>query len=72
MVASLATVGKSGGAIAIYEHISVSDRFRTPLAANTPYATCGASVTLPLATGAKHPMHLGPALTQKHIHSHHR
>jgi hypothetical protein len=43
-VASLATVGTSGEAIAIYEHVSVST-VKAPFPAIKPYATRGESVT---------------------------
>jgi hypothetical protein len=50
-VASLVTVGKSRGAIVIYEHVSVSGEVRAPFAASKPYATRGASVTSPPRRG---------------------
>jgi hypothetical protein len=50
-VVSLATVGKSRGAIAIYEHTSVSGEVRAAFAASKPYSIRGASVTFPPPRG---------------------
>jgi hypothetical protein len=63
-VTSSATVGKSRGAIASYEHVNVSGEIRAPFTASKPYATRGPSVSFP------HTIHLGPAPTQKLRHEH--
>jgi hypothetical protein len=73
-VANLATVGKSGGAIASYEHITLSSEVRVIVAASKPYATWGICVAPPMWTATLvsiRLMHLCPALTHKHSHDHH-
>jgi hypothetical protein len=51
MMARLGKVGKSGGTIASYEHLSLSGEVREPFAASKSYSTWGASVTVPLRRG---------------------
>jgi hypothetical protein len=68
-VASLAAVGRSGGAIAIDAHVGVFGEVRAPFAASKQYATRGASV-IPPRDGDKAPNALRPGSDQTHTRGH--